>query len=167
MSRYKDPALGDRLRAQLQHRVTGERHAPQGAQKLSIDELRKAAEARGDFVLEHALDDAVLDWRGNIDINATVTKFRRRALLGKAAAASTGIAKPVSVGDLGAGPRGSGPAPRTPEQMRPVADGGNRNVTAMPIPGVAQHDLTRLDPRHDPVEALRQLTAMTRAAHKR
>ena len=167
MSRYKVPALGDRLRAQLQHRITGERHAPQGAQKLTIAELRKAAEAKGEHLVAGALDDVVLDRHGNVDLNATIVKFRRRALLGKAAAAASGLAKPVSAGDVNAGPRGSGPAPRTPADMQQAPDRGNANVRAMPVPGVAQHDLTRLDPRHDPRTALEQLTSMVRAAHKR
>ena len=162
MSNYRDDAAGDRLRAQLTKKTAEGQHLPAGEHQPMLDDLLRTLDERGQYALARQIQKAaVVDWKGRVNVGATVIKIRRAQLLAKMGA------KPASVGDVNAGPRGSGPAPRTPSQMPRMLDGGNGTAVAAPVPGVAQHDLPRLDPRHDPVEALRQLTAMTRAAHRK
>jgi hypothetical protein len=142
MSSYRDGAAGDRLRARLTKRNAEARHAPAGQHAPTLDDLMRTAEERGEYLLAKRLEaGAVIDSRGRVDVSATIFKMNRQRLLAK-----LGV-KPASVGDQSAGPRGSPFAPK-------------------PIPGVAQHDIPRLDPRHDPQSALDTIRAMVRAHRK-
>lgn len=163
MSNYRDDAAGDRLRARLSKKAAEGLHIPAGEHQPMLDDLLRTLDERGQYALARQIQKAaIVDWRGRVNVGATIVKLRREQMLAK----MTGVT-PASVGDLGAGPRGSGPSPRTPAEMPSMRDGGNGTPVAAPVPGVASHDLDRMDERHDPREALRQITAMTRAAHKR
>jgi hypothetical protein len=70
---------------------------------------------------------------------------------------------PVIVGSDANAPQGFGPTPRPWQDAPGMADRGGP-FAPKPIPGVAQHDIPRLDPRHDPQSALDAIRAMVRRA---
>ena len=71
---------------------------------------------------------------------------------------------PVAVGSDTNAPQGFGPEPRPSKDAPGMTDRGGP-FAPRPIPGIAQHDIPRLDARHSPQSALDAIRTMVRRAH--
>lgn len=140
----------------LLDRVAGHDHE---LKKLDIPTLKKAAQRAGDHSLAAAMDDAVVDGFGVVDVHATAVKFARRALM-KSLPADDARLNPQwsNPGTSAAAPRGSGPAPRAPENTQAVPDDDNRQEP--PTPVMTSAGAVFQSGKHDPELALRILQAL-------
>ena len=150
----------------LLDRLAGDNHE---LQKLDKATLRKAALRAGDHKLAAAMDEAIVDHLGCVMIRETALKLARSAFYKTLPANVAQIIAPwANPGDVTAGPRGSGPAPRPPEDMPPTTPDRGNAVTAKPA--MTSDGSVFQSGRHDPELAMRTLQAIidnTRRAERR